>query len=181
MLEKDLYEPVRDYIDLRFRDRLRPLHGSLRSVTAITATSGGSGTGKWSKPDLCIAALWRQRYSATYQFELHGFEVKPRGRCDATSVHEALNHTSHVHYGHLIWHCPEWNDSDKKCAEVAEASRRFGVGLITMSDPENADTYVIRLPAQRHEPSGDAVDSFIENMFTEEAKQSLLSWLSKVV
>ena len=97
MPEKDLYEPVRNYLELRFRDRLQPLYGELRPISAITATTGGSGTGKWSKPDLCLLALWRHKYSPSWQLDLHGFEVKPDGRCTAEFVHEALNHTSHVH------------------------------------------------------------------------------------
>lgn len=179
MLEADLYEPVRDYLELRFQDRLRPLYGDLRALSAITATAGGSGTGKWSKPDLCLIALWRHRYQPGWRLDLHGFEVKPAGRCDAESVHEALNHTSHVHFAHLTWHNPAWADGDTRCRAILDRCRRFGVGLITFADPANATTYSVRFPAPRHDPAGDAVDEFIETRIPQADRATLGEWLAE--
>jgi hypothetical protein len=93
MLERDLYEPVYNYLEVRFRDRLKPPRGDLRHITAITANTGGNATGLWSKPDLCLISLSRQKYRLTWNLDLHGFEVKPTDCCDVQSVHEALNHS----------------------------------------------------------------------------------------
>ena len=179
MPEKDLYEPVRNYLELRFRDRLQPLYGELRPISAITATAGGSATGKWSKPDLCLLALWRHKYSPSWQLDLHGFEVKPDGRCTAESVHEALNHTSHVHYAYLVWHNPDWSDADAPCRAILDRCRRFGVGLITFSDPANAASYTVRCAAPRHAPAGDAIDEFIETRIDPEDRAKLAGWLTE--
>ena len=179
MLESDLYQPVQDYLELRFRDRLKPLYGDLRAVSAITATAGGSGTGKWSKPDLCLIALWRHKYEPGWCLDLHGFEVKPESRCTAESVHEALNHTSHVHYAHLVWHKPDWDETEFRCRSIIDRCRRFGVGLITLSRPEDAGSYAVRYPAPRHDPAGDAVDEFIETRMPSSDKITLAGWLSE--
>lgn len=179
MLEADLYQPVHDYLELRFRDRLKPLYGDLRTVSAITATAGGIGTGKWSKPDLCMLALWRQKYSPSWRLDLHGFEVKPESRCTAESVHEALNHTSHVHYAHLVWHAPGWIDSEVRFRSILDRCRRFGVGLITFADATDTASYSVRYPAPRHDPSGDAVDEFIETRIPAEERATLTAWLSE--
>lgn len=180
MLEKDLYPPVHDYLEVRFRDRLLPLYGELRTVTAITDTAGGPSTGKWSKPDLCMVALWRHKYGLAWQLDLHGFEVKPETRCTNESVHEALNHTSHVHYTHLVWHQPKWTDTDPKCRSIIERCRRYGVGLITMTDQHDASSYVIRATAERHAPSGDAVDEFIETRLDADLRGQVSGWLQQV-
>ena len=180
MLESDLYQPVHDYLELRFRDRLHPLYGELRAISAITATAGGTGTGKWSKPDLCLAALWRHKYGLNWQLDLHGFAVKPESRCTAESVHEALNHTSHVHFTHLVWHQPNWCETDLRCKSILERCRRYGVGLITMAEPRDTATYYVRVPAPRHDPPGDAVDEFIETRMPPEEKAKLAEWLLEV-
>ncbi|MBL8565898.1 MAG: hypothetical protein JNM89_09290 [Hyphomicrobiaceae bacterium] len=178
--EADLYPPVHDYLELRFADRVRPIRGELRALSAITATAGGSGTGIWSKPDLCFAALWRHKYGTTWHLDLHGFEVKPKGRCSADAVHEALNHTSHVHFAHLVWHKPDWSDEDRACSDLLDLCRRFGVGLITLKDPTAADTFAVRLSAERHAPLGDAVDEFIETRLAPEDRELLNSWLAEL-
>ena len=180
MLESDLYQPVHDYLELRFRDGLKPLYGDLRAISAITATAGGSGTGKWSKPDLCLLALWRHKYALRWQLDLHGFEVKPESRCTAESVHEALNHTSHVHFSHLVWHKPNWSESDARCVAILDRCRRYGVGLITLAEPRDSSSYYVRLTGPRHKPSGDAVDEFIETRIPEDDKTTLLKWLSEL-
>lgn len=178
MLEKDLYEPVRNYLELRFRDGLTPPFGQLLGFPAITATAGGPGTGTWSKPDLCFVALWRYRYSPHWQLDLHGFEVKTQSGCNTESVHESLNHTSHVHFANLLWHNPNWDDTDPRCKEILDRCRRFGVGLITLASPKDASTYHIHLTVPRHEPSGDAVDDFIETRIPDEEKVNLMTWLA---
>ena len=181
MLESALYEPVHDYLELRFGDTLRPIRGDFRAIAAITATAGGPGTGTWSKPDLCLLALWRHRYSPQWRLDLHGFEVKPESRCTAESVHEALNHTSHVHFSHLVWHKPNWDAADGRCKEIFDRCRRYGIGLITLAEPLDASSYFIQLVAPRHEPSGDAVDEFIETRIPDEEKTTLNKWLSEVL
>lgn len=180
MLEADLYPPVHDYLELRFRDRLQPLYGEMRALSAITATAGGPGSGKWSRPDLALVALWRHRYGLQWRLDLHGFEVKPKGRCSADAVFEALNHTSHVHFAHLVWHCPDWRDEDARCQPILERCRRFGVGLITLAEPADSGSYAVRLLPTRHQPSGDAVDEFIETRLPAEDRAQLVAWLEEV-
>jgi len=180
MLERDLYEPVDDYLQVRFSASLRPLYGEFKHLTSITATAGGNDTGKWSKPDLCLVALWRHKFSPTWQLDLHGFEVKPEHRCTIESVHEALSHTSHVNYAHLVWHSPKWQDADVKCQAIADRCQRHGVGLITMRNECDASSYVIRVPAKRVPISGDATDEFIETRFQPGERHKLIEWLEKV-
>jgi hypothetical protein len=179
MLERDLYEPVRDYLDLVFSDKLKPLYGEMRKISAITATSGGNNTGIWSKPDLCVVALTRQKYGFDWRLDLHGFEVKPAGRCTAEYVHEALNHTAFVHFTHLIWHCERWDDFDDDCAELLDRCAHFGVGLITFSKPKNPKSYVIRVRPRRHSPDPDLIDEFIETRL-EQDRARLQDWIKGV-
>jgi hypothetical protein len=174
MPESDLYPYVHDYLEQRFRARLKPRYGDLHSISAITAAApGGFDDGKWSRPDLAMAALWRFKYDLGWTMDLHSFEVKTPKNCSTISVHEALSHTALVHYSYLTWHNPGWSDTNAESRAILDRCARHGVGLITFSDPPNSDTYVVRLPSIRHSPSGEAVDEFIETRFPEEERQQL--------
>jgi hypothetical protein len=180
MLERDLYEPVYNYLVLRFMNRLQPVHGVLRHITAITANTGGNATGIWSKPDLCIISLSRQKYGLSWQIDLHGFEVKPQGSCSVQSVHEALNHTSLVNFTHLVWHVGDWNESRADCSTILSRCSHYGVGLITFSAPSDLTSYVLHLPARRHDPSPDAFDEFVETRLSQDDRTKLLSWITEL-
>lgn len=180
MLERDLYEPVYNYLELVFRQRLKPLYGDLRHITAITANTGGNATGVWSKPDLSIVALSRQKYGLSWRLDLHGFEVKPAGTCSVQSVHEALNHTSLVHFSNLVWHCERWDDRDQKCASIIERCSHFGVGLITFKKASDPKSYFVHLPARRHHPESDAFDEFVETRLLPDDRDKLAAWIAEL-
>lgn len=180
MLEKDLYPQVQNFLELVFRNRLMPRYGDLRSISAITANAGGPATGIWSKPDLCLITLWRHKYGLRWNLDLHGFEVKPEGRCTVQSVHEALSHTTAVHFSHLTWHCPEWDERDAVCQDVLGSCTRYGIGLITFSRPDEAHLFKVRTPARRHTPSPDALDEFVETRLNAQDKEKVLSWIEEL-
>lgn len=180
MLEKDLYPHVQIYLDLVFSNRLKPLYGDLRPISAITSNAGGTNTGLWSKPDLCLVAMWRHKYGFRWNLDVHGFEVKPEGKCTAQSVHEALNHTALVHYSHLTWHCPDWDERNAVCRAVLDGCTRFGVGLITFFDPGDVRSFEVRAPARRHVPTPDALDDFLESRLDDKDKAQVLSWIEEL-
>lgn len=177
MRESDLYPWVQDFLEVRFRDRLKPAFGTLDSISAITATAGAAASGHWSRPDLALVALWRAKYALSWMLDLHGFEVKTASGCTPAAVHEALSHASMVHYSHLMWHKPGWNDFAPECRAVLERCERYGIGLIHFADPENVDSFSVRLTARRHEPSIEAIDDFIESRFPEGKREQLAQWI----
>lgn len=181
MRESDLYPPVNDYLELRYREILKPRYGELRSISAITATSGG-GTfnGKWTRPDLAMAALWRFEFGLSWTMDLHTFEVKTENGCDNVSVHEALSHTAMAHYSYLTWHNPSWDEKKGNCRAIHERCTQHGVGLITFSDPADSSTYHIRLRSIRHNPNGDAIDEFIETRFPQAKRDLLRKWVQEL-
>jgi hypothetical protein len=180
MLERDLYEPVYNYLALRFTDRLQPVRGDLRHITAITANAGGNATGQWSKPDLCMISLSRQKYGLTWQIDLHGFEVKPAGSCTVQSVHEALNHTSLVNFTYLVWHAATWDEADAQCSRILERCAHYGVGLITFANPADMRSFVLRLPGRRHEPTPDAFDEFVDTRLPKADRTRLQTWITEL-
>jgi hypothetical protein len=181
MSEHDLYRPVHDYLEQRFRDRIKPPFGEIRSISKVIAnTTGGAAAGLWSRPDLCLVAFWRYKYGINWHFSLHSFEVKTKVGCDRRAVYEALSHASMVNYTHLVWHNPAWDPSDQQCGDMHERCMSHGVGLITIGNPANVDTFSIRVPARYHETSGDAVDEFLETRLDSEDREQLLEWINEM-
>ncbi len=181
MLESDLYPPINDYLEQRYREILKPRYGDLRSISAITAKSGG-GTfdGKWTRPDLAMAALWRFEFGLSWTIDLHSFEVKTENGCDNVSVHEALSHTAMAHYSYLMWHNPSWDEDKGNCRATCERCAQYGVGLITFSDPADSSAYHIRLRSIRHNPSGEAIDEFMETRFPQAERDLLRKWVREL-
>jgi hypothetical protein len=180
MAESDLYPGVHDYLELRFRDRLKPAFGELRTISAVTATAGGAASGHWSRPDLTLAALSRSKYGLAWSLHLHGFEVKTRTGCTPAAVHEALSHAAMVHFAHLVWHRSDWNEREAECKAILDRCARYGIGLITFADPENSDSFSVRLDAGRHNPSAEAIDEFIETRFSNAHRERLLGWIEEL-
>ena len=180
MLERDLYEPVYNYLEVRFRDRLKPPRGDLRHITAITANTGGNATGLWSKPDLCLISLSQRKYSLTWNIDLHGFEVKPAGCCNVQSVHEALNHTSLVNFTYLVWQNERWDQGDDEVSTIVARCSHYGVGLITFAIADDLRSYILRLPGRRHEPSPDAFDEFVETRLSSSDRTKLATWIAEL-
>ena len=143
MLERDLYGPVQNYLDLAFCNQLKPMYGELRHVSSITSNSGGN-TGIWSEPD------------------------------------EALSHTSLVNYAHLVWHCADWDDGAATCHAILDRCAHYGVGLITFSEPANARSYLIRIPARRRAPNPDLVDEFIETRIPPADRDIVAAWVKEL-
>lgn len=178
MRESDLYKPVHDFLEIRFRGRLKPTYGDIRSVSAVTAETHGAG--HWSNPDLALAALWRTKYGLNWSFDLHGFEVKTEANCTPAAVHEALSQATLVNYSHLVWHKPTWSLEATDCQAILERCQRYGIGLITFVEPADADSFVVHSPARRHDTSDEAVDEFIETRFPKAAREQLTKWAEEL-
>jgi hypothetical protein len=177
MREADLYDGVQAFIEQRFQDRIKPRYGEFNMLSAVTAKSGAPATGHWSKPDLSLVLIWRPKYNPSWQLDLHGFEVKTSQGCTPASVHEALSHAAFVHFTHLVWHFPEWEQHPVQARDIYARCERYGVGLITFSAPHDADSYVVRLAAQRHSPSPEIVDEYIETRFERPDLDKFDEWL----
>jgi hypothetical protein len=133
--------------------------------------------GQWTRPDLALIALWKNKYSPGFQLDLYGFEVKTRQGCNLVAVHEALAQNRVVHYSYLVWHTPQSDLQGDHFAQVRNHCDAFRIGLITFSRIRDADSFTVHLKARRAEPTPDAVDEFIELAFPEKDRLQLLKFL----
>lgn len=177
LAERDLYEPVENYVNLRFSAGLKPLRGECFTVSAITATSGSLGAGQWTRPDVALVAVWKNKFSPSVHLDIHGFEVKTSKGCNVSSVHEALAQGRLVHYSYLVWHSPAATLGTRRFQDIDDSCEAYGVGLITFNRRDDTRSFTIHREPQRAEPTPNAIDEFIETRFPERDRQRLLKFL----
>jgi hypothetical protein len=170
--EKELYEHVAHYIEIRFSEGIRPRHGPLFRRVEITALKGDMGSGKWTRPDLCMLSLWRYKYGTHLNLDVYGFEVKKSGKIGVDAVHETLAHTRLVNYAYLTVPCA--SDDEDWLPPVLESCNLHGVGLITFLDVRNVNSFRIITSAKRFDPSPNALDNFIKTRFSDPVRSELL-------
>jgi hypothetical protein len=153
-----------------------PVPMSLNTVIEITARIRGT-TGRWTRPDLCMACVARYRYVPSPQFDLFSFELKMPSGCNMLAVHEALAHGATTHFPHLCLYLPKAADETKNLSAMLEQAQFHGVGVIRMLDPRDFATYTRLLEARRGHPSAGKIDAFIEERFGLANRLALRRWL----
>jgi hypothetical protein len=63
-----------------------------------------------------------------------------------------------------------------KIDEVAAVAKKHGVGLITVADPGNYDTWEDIVESERAEPEPQRLNDFLATQFTPEQREKLVRW-----
>jgi hypothetical protein len=166
--EADLYPDIQKTLETFWAKerQIEPL------AVEITAAQGRKATGgRWTRPDLVSVAVRTYRYLPGKYMEVVTFEVKPSDAITVTAVYEALAHLRSATHAYVIYHVPD--DVAESAGQVIEEARRVGrahgVGVITMGDPKDWDTWDELEEARRVEPDPERLDEFINIQLTQVA------------
>jgi hypothetical protein len=166
--EGDLYPDVKRTLETSWarKRQIEPL------AVEITAAQGRKATGgRWTRPDVVSVAVRTYRYLPGKSLEVVTFEVKPSDAITVTAVYEALAHLRSATHAYVIFHVPD--DGAESVGRVIEEARRVGrkhgVGVITMSDPKDWDTWDELEEAHRVEPDPERLDEFISTQLSQDA------------
>jgi hypothetical protein len=173
ILESSLYEPfLRAIIDGYVKDnRIK------RFVSEITASQGRRATGgKWTRPDVTIAAVRTYHFTPGKRLEVITFEVKPNLDTAFEGVYEALAHSAFAHRSFLAVHAVEQSD-DELGDRISQECSRHGVGYMTFSNPSDYGTYETISNARLREPDPYDVDKFIRTQLNSENQDQLREFL----
>lgn len=173
MHEKDLYEPILDWIKVGFRQRFRWRENSNFSAVDVAELEWLPPAGKWMHPDLAFVHVHRRTFDPTPTLDLHTFEVKIDTADLLQSLHQTLAHGRIADFTHLIAPTTaRWTD------EVVAQAVRFGVGLIAFQDVRVHSSYEVRNDAQRSRPDADLRNQFLDAALTRAGeKADVLRWL----
>lgn len=165
--ESSLYPRLAQFLYLGFHEAHKPRHGSLYLEVGHTHDVAAPSGGTWTRPDLAAVGISRGRFAATVEVRLFSFEVKTADGCRLQSVHEALAHTRFVNYSYLVWNRPACIcDDEENYQAILSNCAAYGVGLITIHNPNDLNTFQIRLCARRKKVAADLIDEFILTRFS---------------
>jgi hypothetical protein len=158
--ELALYEPMRRVIATAWaKDHRRdPL------AVEITALQGRRATGgTWSRPDIVSVEVRTFAYVPGKYLEVATFEVKAANAINVQAVYEALAHRRAATHSYVLLHVPadQVDSLEDAVADVAEAARSHGIGVITAVDPEDYNTWEDREEARRVEPDPERLNAFV--------------------
>ncbi len=151
MHEADLYPHVQATLESSWAKerQIEPL-----AVEVTTAQGRKATGGRWTRPGLVSVAVRTYRHLPGEYMEVVTFEVKPADAVTVTAVYEALAHLRSATHAYVIFHVPD--DSAESVQQVIDEARRVGrahgVGVITMGDPRDWDTWNELEEARRVEP-----------------------------
>ncbi|MFY1636280.1 hypothetical protein ACN27F_23910 [Solwaraspora sp. WMMB335] len=167
--ELALYEPIRRVIsDEWARDHRRePL------AVEVTALQGRRATGgTWSRPDLVSVEVRTFAYVPGKYLEVTTFEVKAANAINVQAVYEALAHRRAATHSYVLLHVPAQQAEalEDAVADVAEAARTHGIGVVTAADADDYDTWEEREEARRVEPDPERLNAFVATQLTDQTR-----------
>jgi hypothetical protein len=169
--EARLMQPLRTYLERAFR---RGLDLPADGISLVQDSSAkGPAKGLWARPDFILVSAMRFKFMPGAQVDVHSFELKTETGCSVLSVHEALAQTRFTHFGHLVWHLPEYSRSEARLAEIEDHCDEHGIGLIRMRDPLAREGCEILADPVRKSTLPMAVEGFLETRLSVEQKESL--------
>ncbi len=170
--ESQLYCPIRETLMASWAKerKIKPL------AVEITASQGSKATGgRWTRPDMVSVAIRAYHYLPGKYLEVVTFEVKPSDSITVTAVYEALAHLRSATHAYVIYHVPN-NIAETVQPAIDEArrvGRAHGVGVITMSDPTNWETWNELEEARRVEPDPERLNEFIAVQLGRDAREEI--------
>jgi hypothetical protein len=115
----------------------------------INTSMSGPRKGKWTRPDYTVLSIMAFTVLPWPQLDVYSFELKALPSCNLTSVHEALAQTRMTNYGYLVWHLPHGSSREVEVEEMVEECSRHGIGLILICEPDDPESWAIKLFAHR--------------------------------
>lgn len=149
------------------------------SIVVQNTARVGSSSGRWTRPDVCMACISRYHYAPVPNFDLFSFELKMPAGCNMLAVHEALSHTAASHFAYLGLYLPAGSREEANLPSMLEQAQRHGVGVIRIGDPLDDASYSLLSTAERKSPSPAKIDGFIEERFDEANRLALRKWVHR--
>lgn len=167
--ELALYDPMRYVLATSWAKdhRREPL------AVEITALQGRRATGGvWSRPDLVSVEVRTFAYVPGKYLEIATFEVKAANAINVQAVYEALAHRRAATHSYVLLHAPteQAGQLEDAIADVAEAARAHGIGVITVADPQDYDTWEDREEARRVEPDPERLNTFVATQLSDNTR-----------
>ncbi len=172
--EASLYSPISKVISDSWT--AASLYDS--SIVQITAQAGSKTTGKWSRPDIAVAAVSTYPYVPGRHFDVVTFEVKTPDSVDITAVYEALAHHRSATRSYVFLYVPNdrREELEADLVEVYAEAKKHGIGVITAEKAGDYATWEEVVEPSRGEPDPRRLNDFLAKQFTKEQLEQIMKW-----
>ena len=98
---------------------------------------------------------------------------------NVTAVYEALAHRRAATHAYVWFHIPEEEAEEFSEAldAIASEAKRFGVGVIVASKPDDYESWDVVVEATRIEPDPEGMNDFISVQLSASAKDEIVAWV----
>lgn len=173
MPEADLYPLVRSWFEAEFPLVRGRSHQETKRRVLVTANLNWIDGGVWMRPDLALIHVHRRRFEPVPTLDLYTIEVKPAGTPALHGLHQTLAQGRIGDF--VVFVLPQESGPGP---ELIAQARRFGVGLVTFTDPELWSSYQLIAPPERTNPDPDLRDQFLSKALEAKGQTAeVLSWL----
>jgi hypothetical protein len=166
-----------------YPDFLKSLHlwaeaqGWTDKVVQQTAEQGGKKTGgKYTRPDFVVVGFKKYEYTPGLVRDVETFEVKPLG-APIDSVFEAAAHSRASTRSYLALHVAADQPTEDVLARFEAECQRFGVGLVTFSDPADYEAWQYLVDPVRAEPDPDLLEQFVRDQVSKKNQEHIRKWV----
>lgn len=168
--EQALYKPFIEYVK-----RFWVKDNSIKEfIVQNTANQGSRKTGgKWTRPDVTVISIKTYTFTQGRHLELITFEIKPEGIHDISGVFETASHSVYAHKSYLAIACPDGKPESEDFERIELLSKKFGIGLIIFSDPDDIESYEELIEPERKNPDPSDVDEFILTQVSSENQNTI--------
>jgi hypothetical protein len=171
--ENDLYDPILQTLKDSWVKNFRIED----FVTEKTARQGSRDTGgKWTRPDLVLVTVRIYPYIPGKSIELISFEVKYLNAYGVEGVFETASHSAFAHRSYLMIYVPPGFNDAKVLDRLDSESARFGIGFYTFEDPQDWESYDLRIDAQAKNPDPFILSEFIRQQLSDHSKRQIEKW-----
>ncbi len=148
------------------------------TIVQVTAQAGSKSTGKWSRPDIAIAAVSTYPYIPGRHFDIVTFEVKTPESIDITAVYEALSHRRSATRSYVFLYVPKEHreELDADLVEVYAEAKKHGIGVITAEKADDYATWEEVVEPIRGEPDPRRLNDFLAKQFTKDQLEKIMKW-----
>lgn len=173
--EKSLYSPFKSTIELKFTTD----NGIKGSVCEDISSQGRRYTGGlWTRPDIVLISVNTYPYYPGKVMDVITFELKHHKNISVAGVFETAAQSRFATKSYFCVYLPAgWDYQSEDYERIKNECERFGVGLISFSEPKDYDTWEVLVEPERKEPDPGEISNFISVQLNERSRMKVAELL----
>lgn len=183
LIESELYPAACLFANARLSEILARRAGSGQPQVFVqdVATTAGTESGRWTRPDIAALAISRGEFVPYWRADLHTFEVKTARAVDVTGVHEANAHGRLGHYAWLTFQAVGRASPDTQhFSDIINAAAAVGVSVVIFINPADPSTWSIANWPARTGADNAVSDAFVRERFSSSEQARIRDYLDRL-